>query len=178
MGYIDPQDRARQREEAAREVQDEALDKRRAELAEAGVRHRGIYRDERIVHLDDMVRVEMNNRHGHVSPHELAAAQERAREVFQPILTESPNMPLDQFKEIVSGINRPKLTADAVDARAQMLTETRTKVYETKGDRKAALAAVNKDLARDKPILNGLLKSTGAGNSVPLARSLMGERGR
>ena len=132
-----------------------------------------MFKDDRLAHLDELVRVELNRHQGYVNPHDLAAEQARVREALQPILAESPDMPLEAFKEIVAGLNRPKLTDQGVEARTELLLSTRTAVYETRSNRKAALAAVNAEVVRDKPLLNSLLKTTGAGNSVPLARALM-----
>jgi hypothetical protein len=173
MGYVSSQDAAIAREAAAKAEADAAQAERRAEYAASREVGRGLFKDTRLHHLDELVRVELNKQQGHVRPHELAAAQARVREALQPILTESPEMPLDAFKEIVAGLNRPKLDDAGVDARAEMLVNARTAVYETRSDRKATLAAVNAELATEKPLLNALLKSTGAGNSVPLARMLI-----
>lgn len=55
----------------------------RSALPERDERARGLFRDERLVHLDELVRVELNGQHGYVNSHELAAAQADRRYAAQ-----------------------------------------------------------------------------------------------
>jgi hypothetical protein len=133
----------------------------------------GLYRDARLIALDEKTRVTCNHA-GVVNCHQIAKAQAQARAQYAPILAESPHMPLEQFREIIEAAARPAATPTDTETRVEHLIANRLAVYESP-------RTIREDLQRVKlankahPHLNALLNSTGAGNSVPLAKLMLEE---
>lgn len=138
-----------------------------------------LFRDARRSYTDDLVRVELEQaRGGHVPPGVLKEAQDALWRRLQPVLDEVPDKPLsvEATKEIVSGMQRGKSSDSRVAELVELVTNTRTAVYETVSAKRQELTDLNQALPKERPLLNALLKSTGAGNSVPLARELLAEQ--
>jgi hypothetical protein len=177
MGYIDPQDRARQREEALREAHNEELGVQRAALVDRDVRGRGMFVDERRHYVDELVRVDLNATKGYVPPHELEAAKAEVWAVLEPIIYEKPDRPLSvsAVKELVAGVQRGPVSEARRGQLVDYITATRTKVFETKASKTAELSALNQEMVKQRPRLNAFCNRTGAGDSVPLIREMLAE---
>src|SRR5437016_4086142 len=113
-----------------------------------------LYGDARMDYLNDRVKVACNHR-GIVNCHKIAAAQAQARSQYQPLLTENPDLPLEQFKELVDKSHHQSLPEVAVAARAEHVVAQRIPVYETPRQVRADLAAV-KAANKAKDVLNTL----------------------
>ncbi len=129
----------------------------------------GLFGDPRLQFLDERTRVACNYR-GVTNCHDIARAQVAARAEYAPLLAESPDLPLEQFREMVIARERPPLTEAQVAERAAQLNNERVPVYEQPRDRLAARDAVNAELKASKPVQNAFLKTSGAGNSLALVR--------
>lgn len=177
MGYVDIQDVNRERQAHVRKEQDAKSAERHAETVERDVRMRGMFKDPCRAWLDEQVRVDLEAAAGLPSPPELAAAQQEAWTALAPVINEIPGQPLslNAVKELVIGIQRGHVSEARKGQLIDLLLSTRSKVYQTTATETAKLAAMNEDLAKARPKLNELLKATGAGNSIPLARELLAE---
>lgn len=178
MAYIDAQDLARERAAQIRQEQKAAHTERVAELNDLQQRGRGLFKDPARLALDQLVKADLETHGGYHRPADIAEAQEEAWAALRPIIHEVQGKPLSTaaLKEIVGGVRRGKVSDERVDQLVDLIVSGRTGVYETKAARTAELAAMNRDLAKERPLLNALLKATGAGNSVALARELLAER--
>ena len=177
MAYVDAQDLAAKRQRKADAEATERSAERAAEIRDRDERGRALFKSEQRCYLDQLVQADLNAAQGYVGPHELKAAQEEAWAQLEPIINEVPGRPLsvDAVKAIVAGVRRGPVSGERVGELIDMIVETRSKVYQTKASRTAELSAMNAEVAKERPKLNALLRATGAGNSVPLAREMLAE---
>ena len=175
--YVDAQDAAREREERIRESQAKAGAAKVEDMNARNIAGQGLFMDERRAYVNELVRVDLNTVQGHVTPHDLAVAQAEAWEALGPIIYEVPDRPLsvDAVKAIVAGLQRGQVSTERRGQLIDLITSTRSKVYQTRASKTQDLVNMNADVAKTRPALNALLKATGAGDSVPLARELLSE---
>jgi hypothetical protein len=133
------------------------------------------YGDARGHALDAEIRTRCTNA-GVVNERDIQDAQAKARAEHAALWAENPDMTIEEDRELRAARGAPAIAPGAVAQRqAEIVESLRQPVYATRGAVEAVLA-VEKASNRQRPILNGLLNATGAGNSVPLARLWLAAR--
>jgi hypothetical protein len=175
--YQSRQDRAIAREADAKAEMDAKQAERRAEYTGSREVGRGLFKDPRRAHVDELVRARLNRQQGHVAPNPLKAAQDKAWAKLEPLVNEIPGRPLsiNVVKAVVAAAERGPVSAERGEQLIDFIVAGRTKGYETKADVIAKLERMNAYVAKERPLLNAFCKETGAGDSVPLALELLAE---
>jgi hypothetical protein len=172
--YVDPQDTARAASAKATREFNRELKVARDEKLALNERAKGsLFGDSRAMKGDEYVRAQCTLA-GIVNEPEIQAAQARLREKDAALLKENPELTAEEYLDIVRAPGVALSPAAQAATVERLVSENTIPVYRTRSQVLEQLHGVNKQLPKERPILNQRLRQ-GAATSAPVVRRLLND---